>query len=806
MSAIWSGIRTGARSLRRTPSFTWSVVLLLGLGIGAVTTIFSIVDHVLLRDLPYPDADRLVVVEEGAHSGPTYRRLETMQSVDAWAGVFTWDAILTGTDEPMRLNLGYVTRDYFAMFGARPAVGRLFVADDFGAAAPVVLSYGLWQRVWGADPGLVGRTIRLDGEPRLVVGVMDAGFDPPEALAGNIDVFTPVDWGHEWFESDNTTILSVAGRLAPTATLGQARAEAEALAARRAEEVPGQFALDDGSARPLPLTPIREATVQDVRAGLGLIFGAVALLLLVACVNVAHLFMARGVERIREMAVRRALGAGSPALARQLGTESALVGLAGSAIGVGIAVAGIGAFRATAAASLPRMDAIAVDVRVLAFAIALGMLTALAFGLLPALRLATGERGGSPLGSRSNTADRRTHAVRHGLVVVEVALSLILVAQAGWLIRSFVDLHTIDLGFRTTDVWTLPVTPTGIESPEEWNRRLQGVRESLATVPGVTEATFGLTAPLQFVGGNSCCWRSSPTFDTDQPGAEDDRRAMIHPVDPGFFDVFEPRVVAGRAWSRDEERTVADGSAMVPAVISEPLAVRVFGSAADALGHRLDLGGREFNIMGVAADNRYYGPDRVQGDAVYVPAATVPFALPLATFAVRTERADQALVRSLAEAVWAVEPDLPVPTIRPMEEWARVATARARFLSGLFTAFGAVALLLVAGGLAGTLLYAVRLRRRELGVRLALGATPRRLEGSVLRRGALLTGAGVVLGGIGAWMSAQLIEGLMAGVNARDPGTFGVTVAVLLTVALAASWWPARRAAQTDPIDALRVE
>jgi predicted permease len=800
MFGLWSAMWYGGRSLAQSPSFTWSTVLLLGLGVGAVTTIFSVVDHVVLRPLPYPDAERLVEIQFGSHSGPTFERLATMGTIEQWAGISADDANLTGVDEPVRLREAQVTRDFFAMFGARPAVGRLFVASDFETREGVVLSHATWRRLFGEDSAVVGRTLRIDDEPRVVLGVVDASFVAPETLdAGGTDVWRPIDWSLEMFRRDDFSVLSVAGRLAPDVTVAQARAEADALAARRAEDVPASFRQQDGTAFPLPVVPLQEATVGTVRAGLGLIFGAVALLLLVACVNVAHLFMARAVERSREMSVRRALGAGTGAIARQLAVESMMIGLAGAAIGIGIAVAGIGAFRALGPESLPRMAAISVDARVLAFAAFTGVATSLLFGLLPALRLAL--RGGdNPLHrvGRGSTPTRRTNAVRHGLVVAEVALSLVLAAQAGWLIREFAELHSVDLGFRTANIVTLPLTQTDMETPEEWNLRMQGIRESLAGVPGVRAATFGLTLPLQYVGGNHCCWRNDLRF----AGIDSASVATIHPVDAEFFEVFALQVRAGRTWTRADAATAG----VAPAVLLEPLAVAIFGAADRAVGRSMTLAGNEYTVVGVVAANRHYGPDREHGEGVYIPAGMLGYVPTRVHMAVLTAGPQAGLPRALTAAVWRVEPALPVPLVRSMDDWAAAATARERFVSGLFTAFGTVALLLVAGGLAGTLLYTVRVRRRELGIRLALGATPRRIQRSVLRRGLTLALIGAAIGSVGVWMSGRVLEGLVAGVDARDGATFGITVAVLLGVAAISSWMPARWAAATDPMATLRAE
>jgi putative ABC transport system permease protein len=797
-------LRYGARSLRRTPAFTLSVVLLLGLGVGSVSAIWAVVDHVLLRPLPYPAVDRLFRVENGSHSGPSFEDFQAMPSVEAWSAVMTTDANITGAGDPLRVRQGSVTRGFFEMFAARPLVGRLLVDDDFRSGDGVVLSSGLWRRLYGGDSGVVGRTIRIDGVATTVLGVLDPSFLPPEALTSTeTEVWRPIAADDAMMQTRNFVVLSVAGRLAPGATLADAEREAQRVAEARAEAFPDHYVNRNGDISTLPVVSLQEATVGSVRRGLGLLLGAVTLLLLVACANVTHLFLARGVARVREMSVRRALGAGRRAIAGQLLVESLLLGLGGAVVGIALAYAALRGFLVVDPGGLPRVASVALDVRVLAFAALIGVATAVAFGLLPALRV-TGGSVSDVLrqAGRSVTGSRGAQAGRNALVVAEVALSLVLVAQAGWLLRSFIRLHEQPLGFRTEGVVTLPMTPTGIETPAEWHRRMEAVRASLADVPGVSAATFALAMPLEFTGGGRCCWSTRLTFG----GAVESQRQMIHPVGQDFFEMLELQVLAGRTWDRTEASAETQ-----PAVVSEPLALGVFGSANAALGQTFDLRGgpdetRQFRVIGVVADNRFYGPDQEHGPAIYVPIEAIADVPPLVHMAVLTDRLQPGFAEVLREAVWRVEPNLAVPLVRPMAEWATVATARSRFESALVGSFAVVALLLVGGGLAGTLLYSVSLQRRDLGIRLALGSTAGRLERRVLGHGLGMAALGAAIGGAGAWASGRLIESRLFGVDARDLRTLALATFVLLLSALLFSWLPARRAARTDPMESLRTE
>ncbi len=793
-------VRYAIRTLVKTPSFTWSAVLLVGLGVGAVTTIFTLVDHILLRPLPYPDSERLITVEEGSHSGPLFREMQQLSGVELWGAGYDQDVNLTGEGSPQRLLEARVSRDFFTVLGADAVRGRLLGEDDFAAASAIVVSGGTWRRVWGGDPDLVGRTVTVDGQPATVIGILDQSFQSPEAIVGrDVDLWRPIDWSDPGFSSHERWQLQVVGRLRSGSVVPSVQAEMDGLMDRMALVHDNYRTLDESGPRYLPVRRLEDATVEGVRAGLGLLMGAVALLLLVACANVAHLFLARGLGRHREMAIRRALGADTGTLVRQLMVESALVGLAGGLVGLLIAMAGLRAFLALNPTALPREAAVGLDPRVLGFALLTSLATAFVFGLLPALKAVRRDVGRELRGTtRTSTLGRGVSAMRSGLVVAEVALSLVLVASAGLLLRSFITVQTQDPGFELAHVWTIPLTPREVATPEEYRLAMEEIRSALMTVPGVQSAGYGLTVPLEMTGGRRCCWRS--TVRTEDESAE--FGPWLHPVSEGFFQTFSIPVLYGAVWPPADA-----GSQPAPAVISEGMAMEMFGDARAAIGQRLSMNSADMIVVGVSGNTRHYGLDADPDDALYLPIESLPFTIPLAHIAVKvTPGASAGVGRRLREAVWAASPNLPVPVVRSMDEWLRLGTASRRFDSALFGSFGIVALLLAAGGLYGTLLYVAGQRRRELAIRLALGASKRTIERRVLQGGVAVAVLGVALGLGGSWATARFLESRLWGVERSDPLALSGAAALLLLTALLASWLPARRAARTDPLETLKAE
>ncbi|MFC1660975.1 ABC transporter permease [Gemmatimonadota bacterium] len=802
----WTGtLKYVLRSLGKAPAFTLTTVILLGLGVGSVTTIFTLVDHVLLRDLPYPSQERLIVVEHGSHPVPVFREFQTISSVEVWAAAMSETANLVGQGNPIEIEETRVSEEFFSLFGARPAMGRLLLRDDFSAADVAILDHGTWRRVFGADPEIVGRTLRVDGTPVQVVGVLDPGFVPPEGLvpAGSSpDLWRPLDWDRPEFQEVDYWVLDVMGRLAPGVSLEDANAElarvSETLAARYPED------RIDGDGEPLetPAAGLQEVTTRRVRTGLGLLLGAVGLLLLVACLNVAHLFLARGLGRMRDMAVRWALGAGTRSLVQQLLLESLILGAAGGVLGLALASLGLKSFLSLNPTAIPWASDVTLDFRVLSFAGAVSVVTALVFGLVPALRsmghdLTDDLRGAS----RSTTSGRGATRIRSGLVVAEVALSLVLVAASGLLLKSFMKVQAQDPGFRAAGVWTVPLTPSPT-SPVEYVESMDRVVESLSSIPGVASATYSLTLPFQITGRGRCCWMTS-NFRVDGE-AREGVRLLLQPTTDTYFETLGVSLLSGRVWTESESTTEP-----WPAVISENLAVEAFGSAGQAVNRMLEVGSAQtpIRIVGVAQDTRHFGQDQDPPTFVYLPMTKLPFDIRLAHMAVKIPTdPPPGWARTLRQAVWSAAPDLPVPVVRSMEEWIDRSTAGRRFDSVLFGAFGAMALFLAAAGLYGTLLYTVGQRRRELGIRIALGAARTRVERQVVTQGIVLALLGSALGLFGAWAAGRLLESRLYDLEATDPMTLLGAVAVLLVASVLASWLPARRAARVDPMGVLREE
>lgn len=785
------------RALRKAPTFTGAAVFLIALGVGVVTTVFTVVDHVLLRPLPYPAADRLVYLTNGSHNGATLERMDGVEVFESWTATSTDYVNLARPDgDPLRLLRMEVTPDFFTLFAARPAAGRLLVDGDADDVDVAVLSHPFWRDVFGADPGVVGTAMSVDGRPIEIVGVLSDDFVHPSRLEGPPHFYRPLDWSNPGFENPGYHAHSITARLAPGVTLEQADQRIDRLEADVAAAFPDYYT--EGP-QEWPLVGLHDTTVEDVRGSLLLLLGAVGLLLLVACVNVAHLFMARSLSRTREMAVRRAMGAHTWRLLRQLSAESLLIGLAGGVGGLGLALAALGYFQRWTMA-LPRGTDVGVDLRVFLGCLALATLAALLFGLAPAIRvLGRDVNRGLRAGGRGMSGGRGVEAFRSGLVVFEVAVSLVLVTSAGLLMRSFLSVSSVDPGLEVADLWMVPVTPANVDDADAYRARMGAVLTSLQEIPGVSSAAYGLEMPFEHVGGDRCCWGNRYT--PPEGGDGTPIRLDLHAVSAAYFETMGTGLVAGTAWD-----PLDANASPRPAVVSEALAVRIFGSAERAPGRTLPEVQGGLLVVGVAEDTRHYGLDQSHDYAVYLPVEAVPFAISRATFALRAPEVPSDFARQVREAVWAEEASMPVPQVASMDELVSSSSATRRFGSALFGAFGVVALMLAAAGLYGTLLYAVGQRRQELGIRLALGAGRRRIQNEVIRKGVALAAVGVLGGGAAAYFVGGLLEGWLFGVSAADPVALVSAGLVLFATAAAASWLPAYRAGRTDPLETLKAE
>jgi putative ABC transport system permease protein len=805
---FWDGLRQDVRfalrSLRRRPGFAWAGILILGVGIGATTTMFSVVDTVMLRPLPYPEPGELVSFGGFAGMRPSmYRRwrdgLESYESIGA-----SWNvSVNLSTDgAPRRLRASKVTQDLLPMLGATPHLGRILMRDDYRGDLRIgLLSHGLWQRQWGGDPNVVGRRLLVDGSPFVVAGILSADFDPPEAITGaEVDLWLPLDADDP--EITTWSILAVAGRLKDGIGLLAAQDELRTFTANLAEEIPGELIREDGSVRHTALIPLQVATFRSVGPSLLLLVWAVLLMLAIACANVASLLLAQGSARVRELALRGALGAGRGRLVRMLLTESMILALAGGTLGVGLAFLGVRVFHRVNPGGVPRIQDLAVDPRVLTFALFASVATGLAFGLWPALQ-----------GSRKNVAEAikeggtaaagaiRGRWTRKGLVVTEIALALLLLTGAGLFLRSLMSMTRVDPGFRTEQMVMVPLHLGGGFEASQRQQFTKDVTARLEASSGTEAVAAGLTAPFQYVGASRCCiWH-----DIEPAGgleaADPLPMVMTQPVTPGYFRTIDAPITYGREFESGDE--AGDGHI---AIINEPAARYLFGTE-DAVGERVEVGGwGEFTVVGVARGVHHWGPAHGILPAVYVPYAQWGSFSDAYSLMVRSTDDTGTLAALIREAVWAFDPGIPVEEIVPMRQRADAAMTGQRFLSILLGAFAAIALILATGGIYATMLQAVGQRRQEMGIRMALGAGGGQVVGLVLRGGMGLTAVGVLFGLAGSLGLTRILRSWLFGIGFVDPVTMVGVVAVLGFSALLACLVPAFRAARIDPIETLKAE
>jgi putative ABC transport system permease protein len=809
MEALLRDLRFALRSLARAPGYSAVVVAILAVAIGATTAIYSVVDAVLLRPLPFRDPERLVLLWEKepafAEMSVAYPNFvdwrDQARSFEGIAAFRTESFNLGGVDRPERVEGLRASAGFFRILGITPVLGREFTPDeDRTGGAPVALvTDELWRSRFGASGTIVGRRIVLEGVPHTVVGVLPPGFRFGRPLysvvvpTGQIDP-KQIDRG------DHPGLFGVA-RLRPGVTLAQARSEMESIGRAIAERYK-----DAKDTLPV-VAPMHEQVVRDIRAKLVLLMAAAAFVLLIAVANVANLSLARGVTRRRELAIRAALGSGRGRLVRQLLVENAVVALAGGALGVLLATWGVDLLLAYRPTALPRIIAIGVDGRVLAFALAASLAAGILSGLAPALTLSdarlhdvlrAGDLGG---GGGAHLGRMRT-----ALVVVEVALACALLAGAGLSARAFARLAATDPGFRTQDVLTFEVSAPAAKYPT--TERLRAVERELlraiSATPGVRSASLSLGLPLAGSSETSFHVKGEP-----EPSGADMNFAVYMPVTPGFFETLGIPLREGRVL---DERDRA--GAPLAVVVDEVLARRFFPNG-DAIGKWLsNTGGTHFRqIVGIVPHVKMYGlagkepaPYQMYWAMEQIPEEYMSAYARQVMVAVRTAGAPLASLEAVRRAVAGVDPELPLHDVRAYGERLRESVAAERFSTALLALFAAVAVLLAVGGVYAVMSHAVTRRTHEIGVRMALGAQPGAVQRMVVGQGLRIVAVGLAVGLAATLLLARTMAHLVEGAGRLDPAALGAAVALLCAVALAATWIPARRATRVDPVIALREE
>jgi putative ABC transport system permease protein len=799
LDSLWQDLCYGLRVLRKSPGFASVAILTLSLGIGTNTAIFSVIDAVLLRPLPYPRPEQLTVIQQNDSLQNLIDVQRQNHSFSQGGGINVTAMDLTGAAEPVQIHAGRVNAGFLETLGTPPMLGRILspAEDVKGGPRNIVASYQFWQHFLNSDPGALGKTVTLSGNGYRVIGVMPASFQLPR---GHADVFVSlwvVDPGAAL--SRDVHFMHTCWRLRPGATLAGARADLSAIDYRLAQQYP-----DTERGRKSILLPLHQSLVGKVRSALLVLFGAVALVLLIACANFAGLLMARGVARRRELTIRAALGAPRSRLLRQALTESALLGVIGGIAGLLLAKGGTRLLLSLRPAELERFKGIPMDAKVLLFVFGVSVLTGIVFGLAPAWSAAR-ESVSETLkeGGRGTTAGPSSHLLHRLLITAEFALALVLLVGAGLLIKGFSRLRSVDPGFQAANVTTIyldlpDVRYAKIPRQTQFRRELLA---SLNSLPGV-EAAMITDIPL---GGNYVGHRMVVDGRPPDPvGAEPAVQTLS--VMGDYFRVMRIPIRAGRGFTpRDRE-----GEPLV-AIVNEEF-VKEFLRREDPIGVRIDWARtdephRWMTIVGVAADVKHSGLNQPTDPAVYAPFAQNDEAWrTFMTLAIRTRGASAGLVKEVKKQVWSLDSQIPVSDVQSMDELMAVSLAQQRFNMLLLAIFAALALVLAAVGVYGLMAYGVSQRTHEIGLRMALGAQRRGVLRLVMGDGARLACAGIVIGALGALALTRLMTSLLFEVKPADPATFAAVAILLGVVALAACYIPARRAMGVDPMVALRHE
>lgn len=810
LESIWADLRYALRQMRRSPGFVATSIVILALGIGASTAIFSAVNPILFQPLPYPEAGRIMSLKEmrgGGLRNPSFATFhglsERAHSFQAMAAFKAWQPTMTGADEPERFEGQRVSSGYFHVLGVLPAQGRDFGAADDVVRGPnvVILSDGLWRRRFSADRTIVGRQIRLNDTLYTVLGIMPAGFENVLAPAAELwaplqyDPSLPLDgreWGHH---------LRMAGRLQPGVSREQARSELDTILQPLGQQFTKGFDSTGGVPQGILVNSLQSDLTEGVRPALLAVLGAVTLLLLIACVNVTNLLLARGVQRRGELAVRAALGASPARLIRQLLTESLLLASFGGALGLVLALFGSQALVALSPPEVPRLHAIHPDAAVFAFAFGITTLIGIVVGLIPAWNARRdGLQGAMQQGSRRTAGGHQ--GARSALVIAEVACTVVLLVSAGLLLRSMRHLLAVDPGFESSNVLTMQVQESGRRFTDDAARQrfyteaLDRVRE----LPGVVSAGFTSQLPLS-------ADRDVYGLQFEVDGDAQNESAFRYAVTPGYLESMHIPLLRGRALN---DRDIAGAPTAI--LINDSFAQRKFPGK-DPIGQRLraglDAGHADrpwATIVGVVANVKQESLGIDNEDEFYIPTAQWAWVDNALSLVVRTRGNAADLAPSIRSAIWSVDKDQPVIRIATMDKLLLESEAQRRFVLLLFEAFALVGLVLAATGIYGVLAGSVTERTREIGVRTALGASRANILTLVLRQGMTLLGVGAVLGMVGAVAAGHALVAMLFGIPQIDPVTYTGVVALLIGVAMIACFVPARRAASVNPVEALREE
>ncbi len=814
MDGLGKEIVHAVRGLLRRPGFTVVAVLTLGLGIGANTAIFSVVNGVVLEPLDYPESEKLVLLTSSFPtmgftdfwiSPPEYMQMsEGLRSFEQIGAFNTFRASIGADEQPERVDAAAVSWQLFGALRVSPRMGRFFneQEDQPGGPSVAVLSHELWQRSFGADPQIVGRSIDVNGTTTDVIGVMPEGFDVAESGA---EIWLPLQL--DWTNRNNfgSHYLFLVGRLAPGTKMELAQTELGQFVQRFPDEIQNGHVSPEG--HPLHMVELQEDIVGDVRPALLILLGAVAFVLLIACANVANLLLARAQDRHKEVAVRAAMGAGHGRLLRQFLTEGVVLSLAGALLGTLFALGSLDLLRAAGPGDLPRLSEVGLDGTVLGFTTLIAIATGVFFGLAPTRHVATSQLASSlrdgGTRSTSSTGQRRLRSL---LVVSETALALILAVGAGLMLRSFGALNAVEPGFDAEGLLTYQIylPPAGYPDGEDRLQFQERIIEELSNEPGVTgvAAMSGLP-PMRRLNANDTEFENFVQTEDSPPQNVDFYQAITH----DYLETMGIEVEEGRGFQATD-----DAGAVPVALVNRKLA-DTFWPGENAIGKRLrpGFGGPNpfLEVVGVVEDVKNAGLDAEVGTELYFhypQAYAQGGASRTINFVARTSGDPAVLAPAVRRIVWARDATLPVSGLQPFEDVMGEAMARARFLTTLLAAFAGLALLLAAVGTYGVMSYAVTQRGRELGIRMAMGAEAGMVQKLVLGEGLKVAAVGLVIGIGGAWVLTGMLESLLYNIDARDPMSFLLGPVVLTAVAVAACWIPARRATRVDPVTVLREE